>query len=392
MSHASSSRTYSLRIAFIGTRGIPARYSGFETFVEQLGARLAERGHDVTVYARRHHTVGMAPSYRGMTLVHVRGIATKHLDTISHTLVSCIDALFRPYDVVVMCISGNSPLAFIPRLRGSKVILNVDGSDWRRKKWGTVARFYIKLSEWLSVRLPNVTVTDSTVMHRFYLERFGVDTECIYYGSDLPVPATESMLDALGLTPRRYLLLVGRLVPENCIHHLVDAFPQLDTDLECVIVGDAPYQKKYIADLKRRGTGIIFTGYLFGDGYSELMRQAYTVVLCTEVGGTHPVLVEAMAAGNCVVVNNTPANLEVIGTAGLSYAGERGASGLLEVLQPLVTDESRVQRYRELASLRARAQYSWEAVTDQYERLFERLTGSAAAVERIPVSVDRRQS
>lgn len=377
-----------MRIAFLGTRGLPARYSGFETFVEQLGARLAERGHDVTVYSRKHHAVDVGTTYRGMKLIRVGGIATKHLDTISHTLISCLHALFRPYDVVVMCISGNGPLAFIPRLRGTKVVLNVDGSDWRRKKWGRVARTYIKLSEWFSVHLPDATVTDSAVMHRFYRERFGVDTECIYYGSDLPLPEREGILTALGLTSRGYLLLVGRLVPENCIHHLVDAFAQLDTDLKCVIVGDAPYQKAYIADLKRRGPDVIFTGYVFGDGYRELMHNAYAVVLCTEVGGTHPVLVEAMAAGNCVVVNNTPANLEVVGSAGLSYPGERGARGLLPVLQSLVTDEARVQCYRELAGAHARAHYSWEAVTDQYERLFERLIGSTVALERTRVSID----
>ena len=164
--HAGPSRIQSLRIAFMGTRGVPASYSGFETFVEQLGARLAERGHDVTVYSRRHHSSETKRSYRGMKLVHVGGIATKHLDTISHTFVSCLHSLFRPYDVVVMCISGNSPLAFIPRLRGAKVILNVDGSDWRRKKWGKIARTYIKVSEWFSIRLPNATVTDSKVMQK----------------------------------------------------------------------------------------------------------------------------------------------------------------------------------------------------------------------------------
>ena len=386
--HASPSRTQSLRIAFLGTRGIPARYSGFETFVEQLGARLSERGHEVTVYARKHHSAGVGSMYRGMRLVRVGGIATKHLDTISHTFVSCLHALFQPYDVVVICISGNSPLAFIPRLRGAKVILNVDGSDWRRKKWGWLARSYIKLSERLSLHFPNVTVTDSPVMHRFYLERFGADTECISYGSDLPPPQTEGTLKAFGLIPGRYLLLVGRLVPENCIHHLVDAYEELETDLQCVIVGDAPYQKSYIADLKRRGKGIIFTGYLFGDGYSELMHNAYAVVLCTEVGGTHPVLVEAMSAGNCVVVNDTPANLQVIGSAGISYAGELGAKGLLNVLQPLVRDEQRVLHFRELAKARARATYSWEAVTDEYESLFERLTGSTRAIERPRVSAD----
>jgi glycosyltransferase involved in cell wall biosynthesis len=381
MAHARLSRTQSLHIAFIGTRGIPARYSGFETFVEQLGARLAERGHEVTVYSRRHHCPGIERRYRGMELVQVAGIATKHLDTITHTLVSCIHSLFRPYDIVVMCISGNSPLAFIPRLRGAKVVLNVDGSDWRRKKWGKIARTYIKMSEWFSIHLPDATVTDSKVMQQYYRQRFGVETECICYGADMPPPTKPGTLKQLGIHSRGYLLLVGRLVPENCIHHLVDAFERLHTDLRCVIVGDAPYQKEYIADLKRRGPHVLFTGYLFGDSYRELMQNAYAVVLCTEVGGTHPVLVEAMAAGNCVVVNDTPANLEVIGDAGITYQGVLGADGLLPVLQSLLQDEPRVERYRGLARARMQDGYSWNTITTQYEILFARLTSVKMPLE-----------
>jgi glycosyltransferase involved in cell wall biosynthesis len=376
----------SLRIAFLGTRGIPARYSGFETFVEQLGARLAARGHEVTVYCRRHHSLTHCARYRGMRLIYVDGVATKHLDTITHTFASCVHALFQPYDVVVMCIAGNSPLAFLPRLRGTKVILNVDGSDWRRKKWGKIARIYLKMSERLSLYVPNVTVTDNKVMHQFYQDQFGVDTECIRYGSELAVASNESTLQTLGLTSRRYLLLVGRLVPENCVDHLVDAFAQLDTDLQCVIVGDAPYQKTYIAELKRRGKEIVFTGYLFGDAYSELMHNAFAVVVCTEVGGTHPVIIEAMAAGNCVVVNDTPANLEVVREAGVPYKGDRGAQGLLTVLRALIQDESTVERYRGLARARAQDEYSWDTVTDQYESLFARLTGTTAVTETAVVS------
>lgn len=370
-----------MRVAFLGSRGVPARYSGVETFVEQLGVRLVDHGHEVTVYSRRHHSEDAVRSHRGMRVVQVPGIATKHLDTITHTLVSCVHALFRRQDIVVMCISGNSPLAFIPRLRGAKVVLNVDGSDWRRKKWGRIARTYIRLSEWLSTRLPNATVTDSRVMHNYYLERFGLDTECILYGADVPPPEQTGALERLGVAPQGYLLLVGRLVRENCIHHLVDAFERLDTDLRCVIVGDAPYEKPYIADLKRRGPHVLFTGYLFGDSYRELMQNAFAVVLCTEVGGTHPVLVEAMASGNCVVVNDTAANLEVIGEAGLSYRGADGSAGLLRVLASLVGDESRVERYRGLARARVQTAYSWEVVTAEYERLFARLLGTHERAE-----------
>jgi glycosyltransferase involved in cell wall biosynthesis len=324
-----------------------------------------------------------------MRLVRVGGIPTKHLDTITHTFVSCLHALFQRYDVVVMCISGNSPLALVPRLVGSRVVLNVDGSDWRRQKWGRWARAYIRLSEWLATRLPNATVTDSDVMQRYYLDRLGVETTCICYGADVPPPEMTGTLERLGLQPRRYLLLVGRLVPENCAHHLVEAYERLRPDLQCVVVGDAPYAADYIARLKESGPHVIFPGYIFGDGYRELMHNAYAVVLCSEVGGTHPVLVEAMAAGNCVVVNDTPANLEVIGDAGIAYDGRRGADGLLEGLRELVAARERVAAHRELARRRAQACYSWEAVTDQYERLFERLTGGRCRKESSAAVVAR---
>jgi glycosyltransferase involved in cell wall biosynthesis len=218
-------------------------------------------------------------------------------------------------------------------------------------------------------------VTDSEVMRRYYRERFQVDTTCITYGADVAPPREEGILHRLGVQPRGYLLLVGRLVPENCAHHLVEAFEQLDTDLKCVVVGDAPYARAYIADLKHKGPHVIFPGYVFGDGYRELMRNAYATVLCSEVGGTHPVLIEAMAAGNCVVVNNTPANLEVIGDCGLSYDGRTGASSLRDALRYLLDHPDEVDRYRELGKARAESRFSWEAVTDRYEELFERLVG-----------------
>lgn len=374
-----------MRIAFMGTRGVPAEYSGFETFVEQLGSRLASRGHDVTVYGRRHHAHSTLQTYLGMHLRPVHGIATKHLDTISHTFASLLDLRPRRYDVVVMCISGNSPLAWIPRLFGAKVVLNVDGSDWRREKWGRWARRYLHLSEWLSTYTPDATVTDSRVMQRYYLERFGVETECIVYGADVHDPVATGILERFNLRPRGYFLLVARLVPENCAHHLVQAFERMDTDLQCVVVGDAPYERDYIRRLHVLGPHVKFPGYVFGDGYRELMLNAYATVMCSEVGGTHPVLVEAMAAGNCVVVNDIPANLEVIDGAGFSYDGDRGDEALLPVLQQIEADPVLVGEMRERARMRARSQYSWETVTDEYESLFNRLvTGRSRAAAASP--------
>jgi len=181
-------------------------------------------------------------------------------------------------------------------------------------------------------------------------------------------------LEQFGLEPRKYVLFVGRLVPENCAHHLVEAFSRLDTDMKLVIVGDAPYADEYIRRLKAgAGAKVLFTGYLFGEGYRELSSNAYLFVETAEVGGTHPALVEAMAFGNCVVVNDTPANLEVVADAGFSYEGQRGSASLREVLQQLLRSSGTVLEYRQRAERRAAACYSWEAVATQYEAVFKSL-------------------
>lgn len=363
-----------MRIAMLGTRGIPASYSGFETCVEELGSRLVKRGHQVTVYCRSHHMRYQDSHYKGMRLIQLPTIQNKYLDTIVHTFLSALHVLPRPYDIVLIFIVGNSLVSFIPRLGGKKVVLNVDGLDWRRQKWPLWAKRYIQWAEFLATRLSNEMVTDSGVIERYYLERYRKCSTRIAYGSDVtPLPPGEHMA-RLGLEPRRYILFVGRLVPENCAHHLVKAFEGLDTEMKCVIVGDAPYAEEYISSLKATpDPRVIFTGYLFGEGYRELSSNAYLFVETSEVGGTHPALLEAMAFGNCVVVNDTPQNLEVIGEAGFNYSGERGAESLRERLQALLNDPQMVEEYREKALQRAGEHYSWEKVTDDYENLFQRL-------------------
>ena len=219
------------------------------------------------------HITHPGPAYRGMRLVKLPTIRSKHLDTIAHTLLSSLHALGRRYDIALYFNVGNSPVTWIPRIAGQRVVLNVDGLDWKRKKWGRFARWYIR-----SLR------------------------------------ATAD--------PR-----------------------------------------------------VIFTGYLFGEGYRELLSNAYCFVETSEVGGTHPALLEAMAAGSCVVVNDTPENLETTGDAGFSYPGEMGAAGLRTVLEGLLKDPALTAQHGARGLERVRARYSWAAVTDAYERLFRELTG-----------------
>jgi glycosyltransferase involved in cell wall biosynthesis len=222
-------------------------------------------------------------------------------------------------------------------------------------------------------------VTDSRRVQEYYRSSYGADTSYIAYGADPNRRPPGPVLARYGLLPRRYVLFVGRLVPENCAHHLVTAFAGLATDMKCVVVGDAPYAEDYIDSLRASADPrVLFTGYLFGEGYRELGSNAYCFVETSEVGGTHPALVEAMGFATCVVANDTPENLETIGEAGFSYDGAVGAPSLRGVLERLLKDPALVAEYAARGHARVRAHYSWEAVTDAYEDLLLTVAGGRA--------------
>ena len=363
------------------TRGIPANYGGFETLAEELSVRLAARGHEVTVYCRTPHVDYDGATYRGVRLVKLPTVRRKHLDTIVHTALSAGHALTQRYDVVLMFIAGNSPLSGIPHLAGQRVILHVDGLDWRRAKWGGLARHYIRWCEGLAPVLPDAFITDSAAVAGYYRDHFGRAPDAVigYGGDSLDEPPGDTLAQ-FGLEPRRYVLFVGRLVPENCVHHLVEACTTLNHGFRCVIVGDAPYQEEYIAHLKRiAGPSTVFTGYVFGRGYRELSSNAFLFVEPSEVGGTHPAIVEAMSRGRAVVVNGIPENRETIGGAGLFYDGSRGGEALRPVLERLLDTPEEADRLGRLAQQRAGSIYRWDAIVDEYEALFERvLSGSVS--------------
>ena len=183
-----------MKIALLGTRGVPASYSGFETCVEQLGQRLVARGHDVTVYCRSHHITYEGDSYKGMRLVKLPTISNKYLDTMVHSFISSLHALPQRYDVGLYFIAGNSPVTWIPRLAGTKTILNVDGLDWKREKWPAFAKKYIQFAEYLATKLPNQYLTDSHVVQAYYQDRFNSKPPYIPYGSEVDIlPSGETL-------------------------------------------------------------------------------------------------------------------------------------------------------------------------------------------------------
>jgi len=363
-----------MKIAFLGSRGIPARYSGFETFYEQLATRLVKWGHDVTVYNRARFIKDVVGNYEGVRIVSLPSIPTKHLDTITHTFLSTCHALFGKYDIVYYCIVGNSPLVWIPRLFGARTLLNVDGEDWAREKWSGFARWYQKRCERVAARSATVIIADAEAIRNRYRRTLNVDSVFVPYGANILCDEGTEALEKWGLSSRRYMLFVGRLVPENAIEMLIRVYRSIQTDMKLVILGDAPYVAAYKRRLRELADErVVFTGYAFGRDYAQLSSHAYLYVHPSSIEGTRPALLDQMGFGNCVVVRGSEANREVTADCGYVFRDDDPAARLKEALVGLLEDRGQVEAYRARVHSRIETYYNWDWVTAFYEDLFARL-------------------
>jgi len=353
-----------MRIALLGTRGIPANYGGFETFAEELSTRLAARGHQVSVYCRQKPT---EPVYRGVRLRYLPTIRHKYLDTVAHTFLSTLHLMGHRTDAALYCNAANAVFTPWPRLRGVPVALNVDGIERKREKWNHLARSWYRLSEWLATFCPNAMVTDAQAIQDYYRERYGKEGIFIPYGAEVgPVPGWD-VVKQLGLEPRRYFLYVSRMEPENRALEVREAFERVETPFRLALVGDAPYAREYIRRVRdTRDPRVVMPGAVYGDGYRQLGSHCFAYIHATEVGGTHPALIEAMGRGALVLYRNTAENAEVAGGAGIPFEPQELAAKLGQTLE--MPEEER-QALRCRAMDRVRERYSWDSVTDAYENL-----------------------
>lgn len=366
-----------MKIAILGTRGIPANYSGFETSVEETAWRLVERGHEVTVYCRKNIINHSGQIYRGIRLVKLPSIRSKHLDTPSHTTLSVLHVITRSYrpDVIQMYGVGNA-LWLIPlRLSGIRLVSVVDGLDWKRKKWKKFASLFLKISQYFAVWLSDEYVVDSRVVIEFYAKLFNKKPTYIPYGANIPIQVLDTnLIWEFGLAPNKYILFVGRLVPEKGVQYLIHAFELVQTDMNLVIVGDNVHDKQYVNKLKSTNDPRIrFLGFVYGDGYKQLNSYAYVYVQPSELEGTSPALLGAMGFGNCVLVSDIPENCETIGDAGVTFH-RNNEKDLAAELQKLIDNPERVMHFKNLAQTRVKLHYNWNKITDEYERIFHQLS------------------
>ena len=333
---------------------------------------MVDLGHEVTVFCRTTHYAQRPAAYRGMHLRYLPAVRQKHLETLSHTALS---ALRLPDRAALICMGvGNAPVVRLLELAGRRTVFNVDGADWQRGKWGRFASLYLRSCESMAARSRSILVADAEAVSRYYREAHRRQTEFVPYGADPPADTGLDKLAALGLEPSRYLLWVGRLVPENAAHTYLEGVRLAGIDAPALVVGDSSYADEYKSALRANAPGsAVFTGYQFGSAYQQLSTHAGLFVLAATVGGTHPVLVEQMAAGNAILARETESNREVLGGAGLYWDT---AEDLAELLRAVWPDVGKRQSLGEAARRRALERYSWETVTSQYLELCERSLAS----------------
>jgi glycosyltransferase involved in cell wall biosynthesis len=362
-----------MRIALVGTRGVPARYGGFETCVEQVGLRLAKAGHDVVVYCRAGQDVDPAElptEYEGMHLVHLPALRTKSLETLSHTALSIAHLMRHPVDAVIVFNSANSVFLPMLRARGIPAATHVDGLEWKRSKWQGLGRRYYRVAESLAVRWSDALIADAEGIADYYDLEFGAATEMITYGAPL-LTGDSDRLGELGLTARNYHLVVARFEPENHVDLIVDGYRRSTARQPLVVVGSAPYADEHTRHIQQLADDrVIFLGGVWDqDLLDQLYSNATTYLHGHSVGGTNPSLLRALGAGAATAAFDVGFNREVLRDAGRYFRDADGVRAEIERAEATPHET----RARGVLGQQSASRYDWDDVAERYERLCEHL-------------------
>ncbi|KNY07998.1 DUF1972 domain-containing protein [Microbacterium sp. GCS4] len=378
-----------LTIAMVGTRGVPAAYGGFETAIEEVGRRLAERGHEVVVYTRGSES--RDKEYLGMRVVHLPAIPVKQIETLSHTGLSTLHLMFRRRpDATFVFNAANSPFLPLLRLRRAPTALHMDGLEWRRSKWGPRGKAYYRWAEQFGVRTADALIADAPGIADYYAHQFQVPTEMIRYGAPILESVPQGRIEELGLTTQGYHLVVARFEPENHVLEIVEGYRRSAAVLPLVVVGSAPYSSEYTQRVQEAAAGddrIRLVGGVFDQ---ELLDALYFHALTYghghSVGGTNPSLLRAMGAGTAVIASDVSFNREVLDGEGWFFTAPDAAASAFEEAE---ADADRTRELGASAQRRAREAFRWEDVADAYEDLARRLA-SGHSVHRVARGARRR--
>lgn len=366
-----------MKIAILGSRGVPVNYGGFETFAEKISTGLVKRGHEVAVYCCKTHSFSNDIIYKGVKRVIIPTINTTRLEKLIFTILSLIHASFTKTDVVLMLGISASSFCFLPRLFGKKVAINIDGLEWKRGKWGWFASKYFKFSEMMAGVVCDIVITDSRLIKKYYKKSYGKDSIYIPYGADILNSVPSDGLTRFGLEPNKYILQSCRLEPENNPHLVIEGYQKSKMLLPLIILGDAPKGSKYKAKLHKMAINsmnsekIRFLGGIYNETYQQLIAHCAIYIHAHEVGGTNPSLLEAMGAGQAPLYLDIPFNREVVGEAGFPF--QKDPNALASSIDYLLNHPEEIINKSKMAKDIIRERYSWDAVVSQYEILFSKM-------------------
>ncbi len=370
----SSKYNRKLRIALLGSRGVPHTYGGAEAFYIELAPRLVQRGHEVIVYNRSQLYKEKPTHYKGARLIYTGSIESKNLGSITHALTSVLDVAFRKADVILCVNSGVLPQLLILRLLGKHVCVNMDGLQWKRDKWGSFAKTYLYWNAKIAKRIcPRGIITDAYEMHRVYMDEFQTPSACITYGANIEASENPQAVVQYGLAPGEYYLIASRMVPENNADLIIDAFNRLKTDKVLAIAGGANYNSDFVDKIKRMaGPRVKFLGHISSlEHVKELHCNCYAYIHGHMLGGINPAMVKALGYGNAIVALNTLFNYEAVQDAGILF--ELDVEDLREKLQYIEDHPDVAAEYRRRAPERIRQSFTWDRIVDQYEEFFLQL-------------------
>lgn len=379
-----------MRIAMIGQKGIPAIYGGIEKHVEELSVRLADFNLDILVYCRPWYGNNgeRARIFKGVNLVYLPSLKTKHLDAITHTFLSTLHALYKKVDIIHYHGVGPSLLAWLPRILSpqTKVISTFHCIDRKHQKWGFFARLSLRMGEWCACHFVHETIAVSRVLQHYCNEAY--DCEAVYIPNGVSIEEgkiNDDLIKSFGLSKNNYIAMFARLVRHKGAHYLIEAYKKLDTDVKLIIVGDSSFTDDYVKELKNLAAdnpNIIFTGFQSGETLKQLFGNALFAVHPSESEGLPIAVLEAMSYGKIVLCSDIPENLEAIGDNGFTFAN-KDIFDLKDKMEILIDNKKDLPALGNRAKEFVKKNYNWANIAGQSVNLYVSLAEEGERIKTV---------
>ncbi|HEY4716752.1 MAG TPA: DUF1972 domain-containing protein [bacterium] len=364
------------KLAIIGSRGIPGRYGGFETFAEKIAMELSKSNIETVVYCMSH--LKNEPfNHRGIKRVFIPTLKIPSLEKLLLSSLSLLHATFmEKVDIIIGISTTGGALLWLPRLFNKKIILSFDGIEWARSRWNKILSYGLKTLEFFSVKFADVIIADSKAIGEYITSEYQKESVYIPYGSE-NCSFTEKnwteLKEEFNLSQKTYYLAVGRFVPENNFSMIINGLLNSDTDKKLVVVSDTipPETMEHSADKR-----VIFTGPIYDrEKLFALRKYAFAHIHGHSVGGTNPSLLEAIASENLILCYDVPYNREVVESYGYYFKNEEELKDLINLLEKNPADGISVKR-AEFYKKILKEKYNWSIISERYLKIINRLTGS----------------